>query len=61
MGIEGVDGVSPQSVGWLVTSSPEIDIRPSLFRFAVDNGLIIFTMSGKQRNLETIFQKLTKE
>lgn len=61
MGIEGVDGVSPQSVGWLVTSSPEIDIRPSLFRFAVDHGLIIFTMSGKQRNLETIFQKLTKE
>ncbi len=46
---------------FLLTAMDENDLRPLLFRFAVDNGLIILSMNEKQASLENIFQKLTKD
>ncbi len=46
---------------FLITAMNENDLRPVLFRFAVDNSLVILTMNEKQTSLENIFQKLTKD
>ncbi|MFV0375698.1 MAG: ATP-binding cassette domain-containing protein [Mangrovibacterium sp.] len=45
--------------GFLVTASGNADIRPQLFRFAVDNQLTILTMHERQTSLETVFHRLT--
>jgi ABC-2 type transport system ATP-binding protein len=35
------------------------DIRPSIFRFAVDNGLTVLSLQKQESNLEQIFRDLT--
>ncbi len=57
--IPGVQSVSPKDKGWLVTATKEHDIRPALFRLAVDNHLVILTMRIERESLEEIFQSLT--
>jgi ABC-2 type transport system ATP-binding protein len=44
----------------LFTSS-ESDIRPDIFRYAVDKGLVLLEMHKENSTIEDIFQKLTKE
>lgn len=46
---------------WLISSKGQKDLRPTIFRFAVDNGLTIITMQQKGRQLEEIFQSLTNK
>ncbi len=46
---------------WLLSSKGQKDIRPEIFRFAVDNGLTIITLQQKGRQLEEIFQTLTNQ
>lgn len=46
---------------WLLSSKGGKDIRPEIFRFAVENGLTIITMQQKGRQLEEIFQSLTNQ
>lgn len=46
---------------WLISSKGQKDLRPTIFRFAVDNGLTIITMQQKGRQLEEIFQSLTNQ
>lgn len=56
------DVSSVSSIGektWLVTSSQTRDLRPDVFKFAVDNGLIIIAMQRKPRLMEEVFQLLT--
>lgn len=59
MALEGVAEIESVSGGWLVTSSGSSDLRPVLFRFAVESGLILLEMTEKQQNLESIFRELT--
>jgi ABC-2 type transport system ATP-binding protein len=35
------------------------DIRPAIFRFAVENNLTVLSMQKKENNLEEVFRKLT--
>lgn len=45
---------------WLIQTSGRNDIRSDLFRFAVDNGLIILSMHLKDKKLEDVFRDLTQ-
>lgn len=44
---------------WILSADGISDIRPSIFKFAVDNGLTIITLQQKSIQLEEIFQNLT--
>lgn len=57
--IEGVKSVSQQNHGYLVSVKTGFDVRPSLFRLAVDNNLIILTLSVEKESLEDLFHTLT--
>lgn len=46
---------------WLLSSKEDRDIRPEIFKFAVENGLTIITMQQKGKQLEEIFQLLTNQ
>ncbi len=60
--INGVSDVAMLSKNsWLISSNGSNDIRPEIFRFAVDNGLTIITLQQKGRQLEEIFQSLTNQ
>ncbi len=57
--IQGVQSVQPHKNGWLVTTKSDKDIRPDLFKLAVENNLILLTLTVEQDSLEKIFQSLT--
>jgi len=44
---------------WLLSANLKEDIRPIIFRFAIDNGLTLIGMQQKGKQLEDIFQSLT--
>jgi ABC-2 type transport system ATP-binding protein len=44
----------------LVTAIDKHDIRPQLFKTAVDNGWILITLSEQSRSVENIFMELTR-
>ncbi|MFV0289487.1 MAG: ATP-binding cassette domain-containing protein [Mangrovibacterium sp.] len=44
---------------FLLTASGVDDIRPMIFNFAVQHGLVILAMMEKQASLEHVFQQLT--
>lgn len=45
---------------WEIESNGKIDIRPEIFRFALENNLTLLTLVQKQQNLESIFHQLTR-
>lgn len=45
---------------WEIESGGIEDIRPEIFRFAVENNLTILTLVQKQQNLESVFHQLTR-
>ena len=45
---------------WLLEHDGTTDIRPAVFRFAVDNGLQVLGMRRTERALEDIFKELTR-
>lgn len=57
--IKGISGVDRQHTGWLLTAGLQEDIRPHIFRFAVESDIVILEMTEKQQNLEDIFRQLT--
>jgi ABC-2 type transport system ATP-binding protein len=62
LGIDGVlDAESRASGIWHLVSNPATDIRPAIFRFAVDNGLTVLALHREEQKLEEVFQELTKE
>jgi ABC-2 type transport system ATP-binding protein len=46
---------------WQLSSKGQNDIRPEIFRFAVEHGLTIITMQQKGMQLEEIFHSLTNQ
>jgi len=44
---------------YLVEAAYYDDIRPAIFRFAVDNGLTVLSMQLKEQSLEEVFRSLT--
>ncbi|MDQ3109060.1 MAG: gliding motility-associated ABC transporter ATP-binding subunit GldA [Bacteroidota bacterium] len=57
-GVESVKHVKENS--WRLVTKPDMDIRPGLFKFAVDNGLSILEMQREEKKLEDVFKELTK-
>ncbi|MBN1200073.1 MAG: gliding motility-associated ABC transporter ATP-binding subunit GldA [Bacteroidales bacterium] len=50
----------PDSTIWHLASDSTTDIRPSVFKFAVDNGLTVLSMQRDEQRLEEVFQELTR-
>ncbi len=57
--LQGVQNVSPKKNGFLVSVQGDIDIRPSLFQLAVENNLVLLTMTVERESLEDLFHTLT--
>jgi len=50
----------PISGIWNLESKPSIDIRPAIFKFAVDNSLTVLSLQQDEHRLEEVFQELTR-
>ncbi len=59
--IEGVESAKAEGRSWLIESNGEVDIRPVIFQFAVENKLTLLTLQEKQQNLENVFHQLTQD
>lgn len=46
---------------WLIESVTDKDIRPDIFKFAVENNLTVLSMSREEKTLEEVFQELTRK
>ncbi|HZH71132.1 MAG TPA: gliding motility-associated ABC transporter ATP-binding subunit GldA [Mariniphaga sp.] len=60
LAIKGVLGVEFRDETWVIEAAGTTDIRPAVFKFAVEQNLIILTLMQKQQNLEGIFHQLTR-
>ena len=49
-----------EETSWLLEHDAATDIRPAVFRFAVDNGLQVLGMQKSERGLEEVFKELTR-
>jgi ABC-2 type transport system ATP-binding protein len=58
--ITGVDlVVNKNNNNWEITSKGNIDIRPALFKLAVDEGATVLTLQKQAHSLEQVFRELT--
>jgi len=46
---------------WVVEAKGNIDIRPLIFQFAVDQGMHVLSLNKLEKSLETVFRELTKK
>lgn len=46
---------------WLLEHDAAVDIRPAVFRFAVDSDLQVLGMQKSERGLEDVFKELTRK
>jgi ABC-2 type transport system ATP-binding protein len=58
-GVESVKKIKDNS--FQLITKPDKDIRPELFKFAVENGLSILGMQREEKRLEDVFKELTKK
>ncbi len=58
--VEGVKNATLIGKFLEIESTGEKDIRPTIFKFAVENQLILLTLNEKQQNLENVFHQLTQ-
>ncbi|MEM9546791.1 MAG: gliding motility-associated ABC transporter ATP-binding subunit GldA [Bacteroidota bacterium] len=59
--VKGVNSVRKNEEGIIIRSNSDIDVRPKLFKVAIDSGWVIIEMKKEEINVEHVFQKLTKE
>ncbi len=57
-GVKKVTALSPAS--FQLTAKSLVDIRPDVFRFAVEQNLTVLAMQKEELRLEEVFQELTK-
>lgn len=58
-GISNTKQINPTT--FIAESDGSTDLRPALFRFAVNNQLVLLTLKEQQQSLENVFQDLTKQ
>jgi len=58
-GVKSVTALSP--VSFQLTAVSVLDIRPDIFKFAVDQKLTVLAMQKEELRLEEVFQELTKD
>ncbi len=49
-----------ESATWTLTAAPGADVRPDLFRFAVEHDLMVLSLHREEQKLEEVFQELTR-
>ena len=60
LSISGIKKIEMNGVReYVIFVSAESEVRPDIFRFAVDNNLVILSMTKKQQSLEEVFYALT--
>jgi len=60
-GISGVASAEQQGeCRFLITSGGNDDIRPAIFRFAVESGLVLLSLGKRESHLEDVFHHLTQ-
>ena len=57
-GLLKIEQISPNT--FVAESGGNTDLRPAIFRFAVNNQLILLTLKEQQQSLENVFQELTR-
>lgn len=57
VGVESIEKMSGNK--WRLISKSAEDIRPAVFRFAVEKGLSVLTLNREEQNLEDVFRQLT--
>jgi ABC-2 type transport system ATP-binding protein len=58
--IKATNIIKPVGINtWQIEAEGEEDIRPAIFKFAVDNNLTVLSLNKRQSNLEEIFRHLT--
>lgn len=60
LAVTGVKNVMLNGNNWEIESAEIPDIRPVIFKFAVENNLTLLTLHEKQQNLENVFHQLTQ-
>lgn len=58
--INNIGDVRKDGRGWLLSASGDTDIRPAIFRFAVESQITLLALTERRQNLTDIFQQLTK-
>ena len=58
VGVEDIVRVKNNT--WQIITNPDVDIRPDIFRFCVENNLTVLEMQREERKLEDVFKELTK-
>ncbi len=46
---------------WQIVTRPEVDIRPAIFQFCVENKLTVLELQREEKKLEDVFKELTKK
>jgi ABC-2 type transport system ATP-binding protein len=60
--IPGVDIIKEvKPCHWLLSNNEGDDIRESIFKFAVNNGMTVLSMQKQEKSLEEVFQELTRQ
>jgi ABC-2 type transport system ATP-binding protein len=60
VGIPGVTSATKiKGNSWRLIAGSETDIRPEIFRYAVQNNLAVLTLNKEEEKLEDIFKQLT--
>lgn len=59
--LAGINSVTKTDEGIIVRSDSKKDLRPQIFKAAVDAGWVIIEMKKEAISVEHVFQKLTKE
>jgi len=57
-GLRTIESIN--STTFIIESNSDVDLRPALFHFAVNNQLVLFSLKEQQQSLENVFQDLTK-
>ena len=60
LAVKGIAGLTSNGNLWEIKSDGTVDLRPTIFHFAVNNNLTLLTLQEKQQNLEKVFQQLTQ-
>ncbi len=58
--LDGVADASAADKGYKVFARTDADVRPHIFRFAVDHDLIILSMEQQEESLEDVFRQMTR-
>ena len=62
LSIEGVQQAQRKAGNtWILVHAASIDIRPAVFRSAVENGLQVLGLQKSERGLEEVFKELTRD